>query len=320
MATAAVPGIACSLAGGDAIPIILVSAGAFLHHAWGFSLNEIMDLDVDRKVKELSDKPLVSGRVGKGQAILFSTVCLVLSFLSFLGASLMHGTDLLLPMGLLALSTVAGGSYDLRGKTFFAPSDLLVALWMFFLVCASASVAGEGAIGPSVWAVAGLASLHILFNNSVEGGLKDVENDRGCNVKTLAVVTGCSNTNGKLRVTIPFFIWAVLLRTAFVAMASVFAYLISDDAGWGDWYTIMISLAGFFLFADALNFLRGGKKDRKSLLRSFSVHEMGSFGLSLLVVLPAAGPWAVLAAFVVPAAWFVVANRVMFGSGMAPRV
>jgi uncharacterized membrane protein len=123
-----------------------------------------------------------------------------------------------------------------------------------------------------------------------------------------------------LKVTTPFLIWAVLLRAAFVAMASVFAFLISDEAGWGDWLTIMVSLVGFVLFTDALNFLRGGKKDRKSLLRSFSIHEMGSFAMSLLVVLPAAGLWGVLAAFFVPAGWFVFANRVIFKSSMSPKV
>lgn len=317
-ATAAVPGMACYLAGGEALPVLLVSLGAFLHHAWGFSLNEIMDLKIDSRSRELSDKPLVSGRLGRKGALAFSLVCLLAAFALFSGAAFLAGKDMLLTLALLSLATVAGGTYDVLGKR-FTLSDVLVAMWMLFLVLSSATVGGD--IGLSVWAVAALSSVHLLFNNSVEGGLKDVENDRSCGVPTLATVTGCSGYGGKLKVTTTFFIWAVLLRGAFVTMAAVFGYLISDEAGWGDWYTLLISIMGFVLFMDALGFLKGGKRmERGSLLRAFSVHEMASFGLSLMVVLPAAGPWAVLVGFLVPVAWFVLVNRIMFRSSMSPKV
>ncbi|MCU0800061.1 MAG: UbiA family prenyltransferase [Candidatus Thermoplasmatota archaeon] len=319
-ATAAIPGLACYLAGGTVLPVVLVTIGAFFHHAWGFSLNEVMDLDIDREVGALKDKPLVSGRVGKKEAYVLSTACLLISFCLFAGASLLSGVNVLVPLCLLLLSTIAGGIYDILGKRFIL-SDIFVALWMFFLVLSSASTVGNDGFAISVWAVVVLSSVHILFNNSVEGGLKDVENDRKCRVPTLAVETGCNYDNGKLTVTLPFFLWAVVLRGTFVAMASAFAYLISDMEGWGDWFTVLVSILGISLFVNALGFLReGGRFDRERLVRTFAVHEMASFALSLLVVLPTAGPIAGLVTLLVPVLWFVLVNRVIYGSEMSPKV
>ncbi len=210
-ATAAVPGLACYLAGGTMFPVVLVTAGAFFHHAWAFSLNEVMDIDIDRKVGALKDKPLVSGRVGKKEAIILSSISLLISFCLFAGASLLSGVNVMVPLCLLLLSTIAGGIYDIRGKRFIL-SDIFVALWMFFLVLSSASTVGKDGFAIPVWAVVVLSSVHILFNNSVEGGLKDVENDRAFGVPNLAVITGCTNDKGKLTVTPPFFLWAVVLR------------------------------------------------------------------------------------------------------------
>lgn len=317
-ATAAVPGLACYLAGGSVLPVVLVTMGAFFHHAWGFSLNEIMDLDVDRKVRELSDKPLVSGRIGRKEAVVFSIICLVVSFSLFIGAAVISGTHLAIPMGVLLLSTISGSVYDILGKR-FPLSDVFVSLWMLLLVLTAGAVGGD--IDLLVIAVALLSSVHILFNNSVEGGLKDVENDRRCNVPTLAVVTRCSYRNGKLKVSFPFFLWVVFLRGAFVVMASVFAYLISDNAGWGDWFTIFVSIAGIALFVNALDTLRTGSVfDREQLIKTFAVHEMASFALSLLVVLPIAGPFVAVVALVLPVLWFLFVNRVIYGSGMSPRI
>ena len=56
MATAAIPATACIALSGDPIAVGLVVIGATLHHAWGFSLNEIMDLDIDKKNPDLGDK------------------------------------------------------------------------------------------------------------------------------------------------------------------------------------------------------------------------------------------------------------------------
>ncbi len=317
-ATAAVPGLACHLAGGAALPVVLVTMGAFFHHAWGFSLNEVMDLRIDRKVRELSEKPLVSGRIGRKEALVFSSICLVVSFLSFIGAAVLSGTHLALPMGFLLFSTISGSVYDILGKR-FPLSDVFVSLWMLLLVLAAGAVGDD--LGLPVLAVALLSSVHILFNNSVEGGLKDVENDRRCNVPTLAVVTRCTYRNGKLTVSVPFFLWAVFLRGAFVTMASVFAYLLSDSAGWGDWFTILVSIAGIALFVNALGTLRTGSMfDREQLIKTFAVHEIASFALSLLVVLPMAGPIVAVVALVLPVLWFLFVNRVIYGSGMSPRV
>ncbi len=321
MATASVAGIAAYIAGGGPFLIIGAVAGSILHHAWGFSLNEVVDLDVDRRNPDLAHKPLVSGRISRGGGILASFIALALSFALFSTGALLEGGDVLIVMILLSASTLCGGIYDLWGKR-FPLSDIFVSLWMGLLVMASAAgVDGWDPGNLGVIAVAVLSLVHILFNNSVEGGLKDVGNDAGSGSRTLAVVTGCRMKGKKLVVAPVFLAWSLLLRASFVIGSAALVLFIADEAGWGMWIVVVVSVLGAGLFAHALTFLWAGREvERKSLLRTFSLHELASFGISLLVILPAAGILPAVIAFAAPVLWLLFFNRVIFGTGLAPKV
>ncbi|MBN1540474.1 MAG: UbiA family prenyltransferase [Candidatus Thermoplasmatota archaeon] len=321
MATASVAGIAAHIAGGGPALVVGAVAGSIFHHAWAFSLNEVADLEVDSRNPELSHKPLVSGRISRSGGVMASFIALALSFVLFSAGALLDGGDVFAVLILLSLSTLSGTIYDLWGKK-FPLSDIFVSIWMGLLVLASAAGSGgwdPGSLG--VIAVAVLSSVHILFNNSVEGGLKDVENDAGSGSRTLAVVTGCRIDRGKLVVSPVFFSWAVLLRASFVIGSAVFSLFIAEEAGWGAWVVVVVSILGAGLFTHALTFLRSGREvERKGMLRTFSLHELSSFGISLIVIIPAVGILPALAAFIAPVLWLLFFNRVIFGTGLAPKV
>ncbi|MGA1820265.1 MAG: UbiA family prenyltransferase [Thermoplasmatota archaeon] len=321
LVTAAVPGIASYIAGGPPIIVASVVIGSVLHHAWGFSLNEIIDYRVDRTNPDLAHKPLVSGRLSKNTAWLLSFGALALSIAFFTGGALLGGGVPLVALILLLAATLAGWVYDLYGKR-FPLSDVFVAAWMFFLVLAGAgSVSGWGPYPVAVWACASLGALHILFNNSVEGGLKDVENDRKAGARTLAVVTRVRIRKGTLRVPTSFMVWGFLLRALFVIGASVFVLFITEGTGVGIWILVAVPLIGLFLAAHSMTFLgRSTAADRGRLIRTFALHEIASFGLSMLVILPAAGVVPAGIAFTAPLAWVVVFNRLIFGTRLVPKV
>jgi len=321
LVTAAVPGLLAYYLGGSPLLVIAVVIGALSHHAWGFSLNEIADLEVDRGNPDLSGKPLVSGKISKRAAWILSLGALALSFILFFLSALNEGCCPIVPVAFLLGATIFGTIYDLYGKK-FPLSDVFVAGWYGLLILASAStIEGWGPYPLAVWAAASMGFLHILFNNSVEGGLKDVDNDETSGAKTLAVVSGCEVKGGKLTISKPFLTWSILLKITFVAMAAVFVLFISEDADWGKWITVVVPLFGILIFIHALTFLQRKQPfDRTDLINKFAVHEILSFAMSLLVVMPVVGIIPAAVALVAPFAWFILFNRLIFRSSVAPKV
>ncbi|MCK5774373.1 MAG: UbiA prenyltransferase family protein, partial [Thermoplasmata archaeon] len=132
-ATAAVPALGFLVTGGSYPGLLLVALAALCHHAWGFSLNEVMDLEVDKRAKDLSHKPLVSGRISSKGGLYLSTSMGIVSFLLLMGAAYVEGNDPGIPLGLLLISTVSGIVYNVFGKK-FPLSDIFVGGWIFFMV------------------------------------------------------------------------------------------------------------------------------------------------------------------------------------------
>jgi 4-hydroxybenzoate polyprenyltransferase len=319
LATAAIPTAACIALGGGALEIILALLGAVMHHAWGFSLNEIIDLKVDSGNPDLSEKPLVSGRISKGEAHFISISFLILSIVSFSMAGFILSSSFL-PLVFILIATGAGAIYDIWGKR-FPLSDIFMASWMFFLVLAGSSAATtEFLVFPAIGA-ASLGGLQILFNNSVEGGLKDVKNDRSSGTRTLAVVLGASFDDNLLKPGNGLRIWGISLRIFYILLAASASLLIADEAEWGQWIIIVVSILGIIVFMNSLVFLGGDSRiERKNLLKIFAKHEVLSFLLFILVLMPLAGWQASIFLFTVPFLYYMIMNRIMFRTGLNPNV
>jgi len=318
-ATAAVPALAAIIAGGNALQVALVIAASLAHHAWGFSFNEINDIEVDRRSGLHGDKPLVSGNISLLAAWTVSAISLVISFTAMAIAPLIGSVTPLVSIGALCISTGFGSLYDVFGKR-FPLSDIFVALWYGFRIYAGgAAVSGDISM-PLVIGAAVVGGGHILFNNMIEGGMKDIEGDRACGVRSFANITGNRYLYGQMRLTAPFLATAIFLRGSFAAMLCVLAYLVSSEHG-QQWHVLAACVLSIALFAHSLTFLKPRSRiDRGSLLRTFSIHEIASFALSVFVIFPAVGIVAASAAVLLPIAWFAALNRMMFGTGMTPKV
>ncbi len=321
MATAAIPTSACIAAGGDPISVALVVLGSLMHHAWGFSLNEIIDLEVDRGNPDLEEKPLVSGRVSVAEGHIISNSFLLISLLSFAVAGFISSDPFYLPLILIISATVLGGIYDLRGKR-FPLSDVFMGSWMFFLVLAGAFSSGNIEGMPfTPLSVAIMGGIQILFNNSVEGGLKDVRNDRASGTKTLAVTLGATYNGNVMRPGKGIINWGVSLRMVYVLFGSAASLLISQDNEWGVWIVIASAVTGIIVFVHSLTYLRQKIViRRKELLKVFAKHEVLSFLFLMVVIMPAIGWMGAVVLFTVPFLYYIVMNRIMFDSSLAPGV
>ena len=318
--TAALPTLAALSLGADTMSALLVFLVAIFHHAWGFSLNELGDLELDRRSDALKHKPLVSGALKKTFAWFLSTLSLLISLSLLVLLIAINEGGLLIPLSLFAGATVSGIVYDIKGKRF--PSDIFVALWILLLVLSTSSSLGDGfRVEIGVLAVGTLSFLQLLFNNSVEGGIKDIENDRISKARTMAIVLDCRAGEKGCILSSPFVTWGLFLRGAFVIAAGVFSMMISISAGWGLWWAALVSVVAVSIFAHSFRFLKRELIiDRKELLGIFSKHEMASVLVLCAVVLPIAGILETIIIIVIAVLWFVVMNRMMYGTGIKPGV
>ena len=319
-ATAFVPALAAVVCGADLSQVILIFSSALAHHAWGFSLNEILDRDLDSKAGYLSHKPLVSGRVSPKLAWSVSISFLVLSFALMVGAALIGAGNIVIVLALLSLSTISGSAYNLLGKR-IPFSDVFVGAWFGLLILSGASAAGISSIYlPIVSLIALVSGIHLLFNNMIEGGMKDAEDDRRSGVRNFAVVSGVSCQKRIYSLPNSFILMGMALRFVFIIGVLVLALLTANKS---DNYDVMPFTAAFsiLVFAQSITFLRTTvKMPRRRLLISFSVHEISSYSLSVLALWTIIGPALFVIAILFPALWFFVLNRVLFKGPLVPGV
>ena len=172
------------------ITLVVLFIIGILMHIFEFVLNEYIDLDVDRRSPDLKEKPLVKGSVSPLAALVVVIVAMTLSYLM----AILFFFDLW-TMIFLTLAFEFGAIYDIFGKR-FAGSDFMLALWIFFFCLFGASTISHNFTAILIL-VAGLGFFQILFNNAIEGGLKDSDHDASAGAKTLANSLGVQVINGK---------------------------------------------------------------------------------------------------------------------------
>lgn len=319
--------VALALAGADvwsaevAVDLALLFAAGACFHVFGFVLNEWADVDVDRASADLTDKPLVSGRVRPGTAL---GVALAAGFLGFvpLGLVGMHA----LPMALFACGLLLGGAYDLWGKR--APLDLVLAGSLSALLLSGVTAVDGGAApsGRDLWVIGGVVALQFLqnlFQNAIEGGIKDVDHDVKAGARTFAVVTGTRLEQGVVRPSRGFLASAYGMKGAHLGVLLWIGGLLVPP----DIRTVQgvaaVALAVLAVGGMAFTmhrFLGDVRFDRAALKRSFSAHEMATYAATLAVLTAVVGVALTAVLLALPVAWFVGANLVLYGRPFEPGV
>jgi hypothetical protein len=320
-ATAMVPSITAHICGADPAAVLLIFLAGLSHHAWGFSLNEILDLEVDRKAGvHLSEKPLVSGKMGIGTAWAISTFVLALTFAFMICAAIMSDGPVAAALVLLGASSVCVGIYDIWSKK-IPFMDLFVGLWYGLLIVSAAVAAGiPSDLITIVSLIAAASGLHLLFNNMIEGGLKDAKTDEKAHVRSAAVILGVRGVGDRIEQPRVFIAVAFALRGLFVITVCIIAYLAYVRGG-HEVLLIAVPVLGIALFAHSFRFVRPMvRMDRTALLRTFSLHEIASYVLSILAVSYVAGIPASIVVIIVPVVWFALFNRLMYRRMLAPKV
>ena len=162
--------------------------------------------------------------------------------------------------------------------------------------------------------------LHITFNNSVEGGLKDIATDLRAGVKTLAVKLDVTQK----RISGGFITYSLVVKSIWLVLIFSPFFLFEEWMTWGagsiPWAMVVLVFPLVAIFYTLSTFLAVTDMERKELLRTFSLHEVASYSCLVLLLLPVGDFLLVLMLILLPLIWFIILNGLLYGTSLEPQV
>jgi len=294
--------------------VVLFILGIF-YHIFGFVLNEYMDIEIDKKSSDLKDKPLVSGTINKNKVLLIVILCTLCSY-----SLIIFFHNSIYTISFFTISLIFGGLYDFYGKKIIG-LDFALAGGFFFLCLTGASTISTD-FNVLVYLVCLIYFFQIVFNNAVEGGIKDAEHDLIGGAKTLATFMGVNVIQGKIKMKKSFVVFSFSLRIIFLLLL-IFIGLQPKIMLWSDEHIleiIILLLLIIILFTTLFGFLKSIRFDRSRLKKLFSIHEMTSFFIFIIVLSPLLDIWITIFLLLIPGLWYLTFNVILYGKLLEPRV
>jgi 4-hydroxybenzoate polyprenyltransferase len=287
-------------------------------HIFEFVLNEYIDLEVDRLSPDWAEKPLVKGTVSLNAALGLVFGAMIISYILTIIFFFNFWTLLL-----LTLAFEFGAIYDIHGKR-FAGSDFTLAFWIFFFCLFGASIVSIQFTGP-LFLVAGLGFFQILFNNAIEGGLKDADHDAVGGAHTLAHALGVKVRSGKIILPGTFKFASYSIKLCYICLIILIIYfskppIIVLDSVWGYLQLFIIIIFIFIIFSTLHVFLNQVEFDRDKLKRIFSMHEISTYYIVPIILLQLLGLFSVLILLLIPLIWYILLNLTLYGKPLEPKV
>jgi 4-hydroxybenzoate polyprenyltransferase len=188
-----------------------------LAHIYGFVINDVIDIKVDKLSKELSARPLVRGSITRGRAAVFAISCMVVSFI----LSFVFFSDLLsflLLFGILLVAYFFATIYDVASKR-YPGMDVFVTGAIFFLILFGASTIGTPTL--LAYIVALIGCIQVLFMNMINGAIKDIDHDKQGSANTIAIRLGANVHAGVMSLPLSFKTTGYLIETARVILVFI---------------------------------------------------------------------------------------------------
>ena len=294
---------------------VVFTIGVF-YHVFLYVLNDYIDLEVDKKSKDLQRKPLVSGAIPKQNALILTGFAIVMMYIL---------TIAFFPyiQSLLALSfaVLLGFIYDCFGKKMPGVADFVMAGSL-----AATFLFGASTVSNPFSMIVYLTFLIILFftvyGNAVEGGLKDVDHDYLGGAKTLATTMGVKVEDGRLLMTkkFAFFSWSVeiisfILILILANQPEINIFVSYDYLKIGVvLFLIIVSLISTTMFLTLKQF------DRTRIKKLFGVINSSSGALIIILLFPLLGMIKTIIFLLLPIGWYLLFNTVLYGKPMQPDI
>jgi len=283
---------------------LLFILGAF-STIYGFILNDVVDVEVDRLSKELYNRPLVKGTISKNIALGICLLCVIGSFsIIFL---FFYKDTLAFYIGILCLigSCIAGTIYNLYGKRFIG-SDLLVALAEGLLVLFGAYIVlQDGSINILTWIIAILTFSQMLYMNAIENGLKDSDHDYLKNVKNIALKLGVKVDKDK-KLTTPLSFKTLGSGIKFFEAIVVFIPFIYYPNKYELWNLVLLFIFVLLFLALIIRFITLKIFERNKIRKLIFAHALIRYMVVPIMLIPFVGNTIAFILIILPFVWYAI--------------
>jgi len=264
----------------------------------GFVLNDIVDIKIDKNSKELSERPLVKGTISIKTAKIISLICYAIIF----GIAIIFFKNLFSFL-VLAFSVALGTIYDVWGKRLLGSDFVLAASIALFCLFGSLTVASN--IGEFTIILSALIFTNVLFFNIVEGGFKDVENDRKSGAKTAAVALGVK-TKPKISLSISFKIISILIAISTAIFVFLPLVTLSEFYNFKYWYLqyFVLIILIISLFSSILKMFYLKSFDRKKVRDIITKQEIKRYVITDILLISFTNYLLVLVLILIPICWY----------------
>jgi 4-hydroxybenzoate polyprenyltransferase len=290
--------------------LILFTIGC-LSHAYGFIMNDVVDIKLDKLSKELTTRPLVSGTITRKKATSFALCCMIASFL----LSLVFYTELtrfIVLIAILFLAYVLATIYD-SGSKKYPGMDIFVASAIVFLILFGASTVGTPTT--LAWIVALIGGLQVLFMNLINGTIKDIDHDEKGMANTLAIRLGAKTEGGRVTLPLSFKITGYAIELIRISLIFVPFFFLALPLGLWQIPALFILIILTFFSIYKLYSIKIFDRDR--IRKSIGITVIFMY-TTAPIMLSSLNPYILLVAFI-PPLWFISSNMLLHKTIFEPK-
>ena len=296
--------------------IILFIIGSFFA-ILGFVLNDYADVELDKLVKELHKKPLVSGEISRNNAVAISVFCIMFAFLFVF--ILWRGTTFdnfkFAAVLCIILAVFLGSIYDFYGKK-VAGSDFLVAITMAFIFLFGALSVGKPTV--ITWVIFLLTFNQTLHMNAVEGGIKDSDHDHIMGVNNIALASGVKVSGHKIFMPPHFkaFGMGVRLFSSFL----LFIPFVFYGYDYYPWQIVILALATLAVLYLSAKLISIKTFDRSEIRKFIGIQSFLRYSLVPIMLISIIGVTNSVILIIFPIVWYIAFTPLLGEKLFRPRM
>jgi 4-hydroxybenzoate polyprenyltransferase len=282
-----------------------------MSHIYGFVINDVIDIRLDKLSKDLSARPLVRGSITRRAAVIFAVSCMIGSFL----LSLVFFSDMfryLVLAGILFIAYFLATVYNIASKK-YPGMDLVLASAIFFFILFGAWTIG--APTTLAYIVALIGSIQVLFMNMINGAIKDIDHDKQGSANTVAIRLGARVQAGTMVLPLSFKSTGYLIEVVRIVLVFLpFVILGLSASLWQVALLIVLSLATFYSIYRLFSIKTF---DRAKIRKCIGIIVIFMYATAP-IMLSSLNIYIILAALIQPI-WFFVSNLVLHKTMFEPK-
>jgi 4-hydroxybenzoate polyprenyltransferase len=282
-----------------------------MSHIYGFVINDVIDIRLDKLSKDLSARPLVRGSITRRAAVIFAISCMIGSFL----LSLVFFSDMfryLVLAGILFIAYFLATVYNIASKK-YPGMDLVLASAIFFFILFGAWTIG--APTNLAYIVALIGGIQVLFMNMINGAIKDIDHDKQGSANTVAIRLGARVQAGTMVLPLSFKSTGYLIEVIRIVLVFLpFVILGLSASLWQVALLVVLSLATFYSIYRLFSIKTF---DRAKIRKCIGIIVIFMYATAP-IMLSSLNIYIILAALIQPI-WFFASNLVLHKTMFEPK-